>query len=110
MDGKKHVYYDGVCRVCSGAVDAYAKEGYVKHDVSGHDLPPGVSYETAMQYMHVVDTDGTVYKGADAAMRIMDEHPLWRFVARIGRLPGFHALAVALYRIIATHRYLLGRK
>lgn len=107
----KRIYYDGSCKVCSTAADSFAEKGVYKHfDVTAGQLPEGVTYDDAMMYMHVQDADGTLYKGADAVLSVMDDHWFFKFLAPIGRLPGLHFLARVLYRLVATHRYLLGRK
>ncbi len=108
---KKKIYFDGGCRVCTAAADAYAvPEKYDRHDVSKHELPEGVTHDQAMTYMYVVEPDGKVLKGADAVMSVMDDHALLRWVAKVGRLPGFRQFAHALYRVVATHRYLFNTR
>ena len=109
------VYYDGVCNLCSGLMDSVEKSSrgrsFAHADISKGVLPEGVSEEEAMCDVHVVDEHGEMYKGADGVLKILEQYPQWRVVARLGRLPGFRQLAGIAYRIVEKTRYwIFGRK
>lgn len=58
-----------------------------------------------MRDVHVVDESGNVRKGADAVLFIFERYPRWRFLARVGRLPGVYMLVRGLYRVVEKTRY-----
>lgn len=114
MENKIHIYYDGVCNLCSssiGRVASSSKGGlFQATDVTKGTLPKGVDMESAMRDMHV-EADGTLYRGADAVLRIMREYPLLRPFAALGSLPGIHLVARGAYRLLANSRYrIFGKK
>ncbi len=108
MEKKIEIYYDGVCKMCEGAMGKVASSGqgskFERIDVTTGTLPAGRSMDDALRNMHVVDSDGRVYEGVDGIFRILDEYPRLKILARIGRLPGFHSLARGIYRLVASHR------
>lgn len=55
--------------------------------------------------MHVVQSDGVVFAGAEAVVRIMRELPGWRLMAWMYRVPGLKQAADAAYRYVARRRY-----
>ena len=113
MNIEKHsqldVYYDGTCRMCNAFVDTLEisseRETFVTHDATQSSLPQGVTLANAMTEIHVVEKDGTVHRGGDAILRIMDEHPVWRFFSFFGKLPGIRQCVRATYRLVAAHRH-----
>lgn len=101
------VYYDGTCALCTTAVNAFGAEHIEQKDLTREALPADISFAQAWNEMYVVDAAGTKYRGADAVLRILDEHRGWRWLARIGRLPVLHSIAMFLYSFIARHRHQL---
>lgn len=108
MNKKLTIYYDGVCNLCAGLADDLAassqKDRFDMRDISEGTLPQGVSHDEAMHDVHVED-EGTMYRGADAVLRILGTYPRWRLLARLGMWPGFHLVAVLLYRAVEKTRY-----
>lgn len=108
MEKKIKVYYDGECHMCTATMDSLRKtsQGETFHpvDVTKGELPPGVDMSGALHNMHAIDDAGNVYVGGDAVLRILEEYPRWRWLARIGRLPGIRHLMYGVYRLVATHR------
>ena len=88
---KVTIYYDGLCNLCSGAINTIAestqKERFTVFDVTNGPLPPNVSREEALRNMYAVATDGRLYKGADAVLKILEEYPNSRWISYIGRMP-----------------------
>ncbi len=99
------VYYDGSCPLCSAVVHPFDADTFDKRDVTKEPLPSHISPEQAQREVHVVDAAGKTYRGVDAVFRILDEQRGWRWLARVGRLPGFHFLAAATYAFVARNRY-----
>lgn len=58
----------------------------------------------ALHNMHAIDEAGRIYAGGDAILRILEEYPRWRWLARVGRVWGIRHLVYVAYRIVATHR------
>ena len=109
------IYYDGVCNLCSGLMDTIAtsdkKDMFTGVDASTAELPPGVTKEDAMHDIHVVDEEGRAHRGIDGVLKVFETYPQLKFLATIGRLPGFYVLGKALYRCVEQTRYYIwGRK
>ena len=115
MEKKIHIYYDGICNLCAGAMegisDSAQKSRFEMHDVTAGSLPPNVTYDAAMKNMHIQDEQGRVFEGAQAVLKIIEQYPAWRWLARLGQLPGFSLIAAGIYRIVAeTRYYFFGRR
>ena len=59
--------------------------------------------------LHVRDRSGRWFAGGDACLRIADEMPGLRLLARLGRLPVAHGMVDLGYRLVATNRHRLSR-
>lgn len=106
-ENRMTVYYDGTCRLCTAAVHTFGAGHIEQKDITRETLPADIPFEKVWNEMYVVDASGTKYRGADAVLRILDEHRGWRWLARIGRLPVFHSAAIFLYSFVARHRHRL---
>ena len=75
-------------------------------DVSTIDatLPNDVNREVYMGRFHVQLTDGKVVSGAEAFITLWSALPGWRWLGRIGRLPGMQALMEVLYSAFLSVR------
>ena len=109
------VYYDGVCNLCYGIVNTMntssKRNMFVPIDVSDGALPAGLTKEAVLRDVHVVDAEGKMRVGVDGVLTILEQYPRLHTLARIGRVPGIHALAAGIYRIIERSRYwIFGRK
>lgn len=110
MENKKiDIYYDGTCRVCNAFAGSVAnseeKDKFTPKDLTKGNLPTGVTFEQAWRDMYVVEEGGVMYKGADAWLRVLEEYPRWRWLAKIGRLPGIYQCIKLGYRLFATNRH-----
>lgn len=109
MDKKIEIYYDGSCRICTAGVEKVMHSSHGRSfehkDVSSGALPEGISKEATMKEMHVIDGSGTLYKGAAGALRILEEYPRWRWLARVGRLPLIYPFVSLGYKIVAANRH-----
>ncbi len=72
--------------------------------------PDGLSKQTLEEAVHVVDTDGEIYRGAEAvflALAMGRRRGLGLWLYR--HLPGFRPLAELGYRWVADHRMFVSR-
>jgi len=109
------VYYDGVCNLCSGLMDTIGTsskgDAVARVDITKGALPAGVTQQEALHDMHVLDSDGRMYKGADAVLKIMEQYSHLAFLVRLGRMPVLHTIAEGMYRVVEKTRYwIFGRK
>lgn len=98
------VFYDGACPVCRREIDVYRNLAPV-HPVefcdvsqSSSPLPADLTQEQALARFHVRHADGRIESGARAFIALWERLPYWRWLARVGRLPGIAALMELAYR------------
>lgn len=107
---KIEVYYDGKCPMCTIFADnlnsSSKSEIFDLNDIHEKTLA-GVTLETLSKEIHVKDTDGTLYKNADAILKVIGTFPRWRFVEKIGHLPIINGILHIGYNIVAQNRYYL---
>jgi len=88
------VLYDGACPLCRREIAVYRglrpKTLVCFADVSdaAQPLPPGVTRAQLMARFHVLDRAGQLLDGAQAFLALWAALPGWRWLARVGRLPG----------------------
>jgi len=88
------VLYDGACPLCRREIGIYrglqSSTPVCFADVSdaAQPVPPGSTREQLMARFHVRDTDGRLLSGAQAFLALWAALPGWRWLARVGRLPG----------------------
>lgn len=101
------IYYDGTCRMCTALAKkvSLGSDGTFTCIDANVVLPPGVSQGEAMRDLHVVGKDGRMYKGAEGVLRILEEDPRWRWLARVGSMPGIKQVATLAYRLVADNRH-----
>lgn len=68
----------------------------------------GVSSRAARRAVQLVETDGTIYQGAEAVFRTLGRAPGLALITRIARLPVLRWGAELVYRWVARHRPLVG--
>lgn len=112
---KSVVLYDGECGFCLRAVerlrrlDSRGRLEFVA--LQAADVPerfPGLDAAAMRARMHLVWPDGRAMAGADAYRAICALVPRLRPVAALWWLPGFPALARAVYAWVARNRDRLG--
>jgi len=102
--GALTVLYDGACPLCRREVGVY--QGLVPLepvqwlDVSAPAaaLPPGGNRQRYLARFHVRRADGEVLSGAAAFVALWAALPGWRWLARVGALPGVTPLLELAYR------------
>jgi predicted DCC family thiol-disulfide oxidoreductase YuxK len=112
------VLYDAQCGLCTITVERLRKLPtraelifLPLQEAGAAQLPSGIQYEDMLAELHVIDGPGSIYRGADAVIRIVTTIPALAWLAPLYRLPGLRPIAYVLYRFIAKHRYrLFGRR
>jgi len=98
------VLYDGACPLCRREIDVYrgstpsASLDFL--DVSHPDavLPEGVPREQLLARFHVRHADGRFESGASAFLALWSRLPGWRWLAKLGRIPGMQQVMEVAYR------------
>ena len=102
------VLYDGACPLCRREIGVYRgltpTEPLGFCDISDPavslpaPLPAGLSQADLLARFHVQHADGRIESGARAFISLWERLPYWRWLARLGRLPGMAALMEIAYR------------
>jgi predicted DCC family thiol-disulfide oxidoreductase YuxK len=109
------VLYDGACPLCRREIGLYrglpSSTPVCFADVSdaAQPLPSGTTREQLLARFHVRAADGRLLSGAQAFLALWDTLPGWRWLARIGRLPGVAWLMERVYRLFLRQRPALQR-
>jgi predicted DCC family thiol-disulfide oxidoreductase YuxK len=109
------VLYDGACPLCQREIGLYrglrSNTPVCFTDVSDatQPLPCGATREQLMARFHVQDAHGQLLSGAQAFLALWDTLPGWRWLARIGRVPGVAFVMERLYRLFLHLRPTLQR-
>ena len=98
------VFYDGTCPLCRREISVYqdlaatASVNFVDISNSAAPVPVEVSREVLLARFHVQHSDGRIESGARAFLTLWSRLPYWRWVARVGTVPGTTALLELMYR------------
>jgi len=113
------VLYDGACPLCRREIGIYRglrpNSPVCFADVSDgasslpSTLPPETTREQLMARFHVCSSDGQLLIGAQAFLALWAVLPGWRWLARIGRLPGAVWVMEHAYRLFLHMRPTLQR-
>ena len=110
-DCRKTIYYDGSCPMCTAIIKridrSKHKEKFNKKDITKDPLPQDITKTATEKEIHVVDANGRIYKNAQAILKILEEYPKWKFIAKIGELPIIRQLLPVGYKFVASHRHSL---
>jgi ubiquinone biosynthesis monooxygenase Coq7 len=104
------VMFDGSCPLCRREVGVYrdltpsAPIDWVDVSDPTLSLPAGAQRSALMARFHVRTQDGVLLSGAAAFVALWLTLPGWRWLGRIGALPGVTPLLELMYR-----GFLLGR-
>lgn len=98
------VLYDGGCPLCRREIAYYrqltALEPIQWLDLSiEQPLPAQLNRCDALRRFHLVDEQQQVWHGARAFIRLWQALPGWRWLASLGRIPGFASLLELGYRL-----------
>ena len=109
------VLYDGGCPLCRREIGVYRglrpNTPVCFADVSDASLtlPSGTTRQQLLARFHVRRSDGQLLSGAQAFLALWAALPGWRWLARIGRLPGAAWSMECGYRLFLRVRPLLQR-
>jgi predicted DCC family thiol-disulfide oxidoreductase YuxK len=112
ITGNKHaVYYDGSCPMCNAIIkkvdDSSHGESFSMRDITTHQLPPNIAKADVEKEIHVVGSDGKLYKNAEAILKILEAYCAWRSLVWFGRLKGVKQLLPFGYNFVAANRHFL---
>jgi len=98
------VLYDGACPLCRREIGIYrdlTPDRPIEFcDVSDHTkaLPADSTRKQLLARFHVRHSDGRLESGAHAFIALWERLPYWRWLARVGRLPGVAGVMEIAYR------------
>jgi predicted DCC family thiol-disulfide oxidoreductase YuxK len=114
------VFYDGACAVCADEIEHYRRKDQagrlVPVDISAADFDPqpyGITLSGFMFELHVIDREGTIYRGVDAFWAIWQAFPaspLFGLLGTLVTLPLLRPLARFGYRSFARLRPYLPKR
>jgi predicted DCC family thiol-disulfide oxidoreductase YuxK len=109
------VLYDGACPLCRREIGVYRglrpNTPVCFADVSDTTLPlpSGTTREQLLARFHVYGSDGRLLSGAQAFLALWAALPGWRWLARVGRVPGTAWVMERVYRRFLRVRPMLQR-
>jgi lipase maturation factor 1 len=113
---KPLMIFDGDCQFCARWVCRWQKATAERVDYLPYqdarlaEQFPELSHKHLKESVHLVEPDGTVFFGAEAALRALAANPdKRRWLAWYQRFPVFAGLAEWAYRFVAKYRGLLSR-
>jgi predicted DCC family thiol-disulfide oxidoreductase YuxK len=104
------VLYDGACPLCRREIGMYRSLRpimpvcYADASDAALPLPPGTTREKLLTRFHVRGRDGELLSGAQAFLALWAALPGWRWLARVGRLPGMPWAMERIYRLFLRWR------
>lgn len=107
--------YDGQCRFCIAQVARLQRFAGPKLDKLPLQTPEllaqsGIEPQAAMSAMHLLTSEGRVYRGLEAAVQALRHRAVLGRLARLYYVPGLRQLCNLGYRLVARYRYaLMGR-
>ena len=117
------VYYNGACPVCTAgieqqrrALERCAAHGEVEVEWIDVDADPaavtelGADLEFVRERLHLRDSKGAIRVGSEAFLALWALSPRWRWLARLGALPGLRPLFGWCYNRFAARLYRWNRR
>lgn len=114
------VFYDGGCRICATEIEHYLRrdqaDRLIPIDISQAEFEParyGISRHEFMFELHVLDREGTLYRGVDAFWAIWQAFPTrsrYGLLGKIITLPIINRCARLAYRGFARLRKYLPKR
>jgi predicted DCC family thiol-disulfide oxidoreductase YuxK len=112
-DGQLTVLYDARCRVCTriagrlAGLDVADRLRLVPLQRAQGDRPEVQrlrAEQDLRRALHVIDGQGDWASGGEAVVRVLEQLPATRSLARLARSPVCAPLVEPAYRLVATHR------
>lgn len=108
---KKTIYYDGDCPMCTVIINkvdnSSQKEKFNPKDITKEIMPQNITKKQAKEEIHIIDSEGKIYRNAEAILKILEEYPRWKFLAKIGKLPIIKQVLQIGYKFVAINRHFL---
>jgi len=114
------VFFDGACSVCAAEIEHYLQREQtgkiIAVDISATDFDPApynISRDAFMRELHIIDSDGNVYRGVEAFMSIWQAFPslsIYRFAGAFLGLPLVNTVANLMYKGFASVRPFLPKR
>jgi predicted DCC family thiol-disulfide oxidoreductase YuxK len=107
--------FDGDCRFCQAQAARllrWSGERLGKLPLQTPELLPalGIEHEAAMSALHLVTSEGVIYRGMEAAVQALRHRSILGRLAKLYYVPVCRQLADLAYRLIARYRYaIMGR-
>ena len=106
------VFYDDRCPLCIREINYY-KRITPSADIVWRGIDQnintleknGISYIESLKILHVINTEGKLYRGVDAFILIWQQLSGWRWFAKIVKLPVIYHVSKTLYSIFARWRF-----
>ncbi len=76
-------------------------------DINQSTLPHALTVKEVQKEIHVIDSDGKIYKNATAILKILDPYPQFRFLVYFGKLPIIRQLLVIGYKFVSHNRHFI---
>lgn len=110
--GAPVVFFDGGCPLCRREIAHYRRIDHAGRirwlDIhASPDVLQGynLTWEAAMQRMHVLDADGRMVDGARAFVALWKGLPYYRWLARVVSVPPVLWMAEQVYSLFARWRW-----
>jgi predicted DCC family thiol-disulfide oxidoreductase YuxK len=114
------IFYDGACVVCATEIEHYLRRDrdgrLVAMDISSPDFDPDeyqISSADFMYELHVIDRNGTIYRGVEAFWAIWQAFPastVYGLMGAIVTAPVLNPIARLLYQGFARIRPYLPKR
>lgn len=106
--------YDGDCGFCTYWAHRWSEKIGLALEITPlqdeENRPGELATAELEEAVHLVDSDGAVYRGAEAVFRAMALRRRYRVGLWLyRRIPGFRWLSELLYRWVANHRAFVSR-
>jgi predicted DCC family thiol-disulfide oxidoreductase YuxK len=112
-----HVYYDGLCRLCSKEIDHYKMQTGAESisfvDITQPGFRPeehGLDGKKVHKVMHVKKPDGTLITEVDAFVEIWKILPKYQWAVPLAQNKIVHPILTAGYKVFAQVRPFLPKK
>lgn len=108
---KSDIIYDGACPMCSAVINKIQTSPQNKNfafiDSTKNNLPLRLTRKEVEKEIHVVDSNGVIYKNAEAILKIFEKYPNFKLLVKIGKLPIIKQILPFVYKLIAANRYFI---
>lgn len=109
--GQTIIYFDGGCPMCTALTskieNSEQKLNFEQKDINTSSLPEGLTKDQVLKEIHVVTSDGVIYRNSEAIIKILEQYPKLKFLATFGKLPIVRNILPIGYGIVAANRHFI---